>query len=213
MLLKPSYFQQKDVVHLAQDLIGKILYTRFQGIICAAIITEAEAYTGINDKASHAYNGKFTPRTKTMFEAGGIAYIYLIYGIHSLFNIVSNIEGIPHAVLIRGGFPILGMDHMKIRNRGKELDKHSLNGPGKFSKTMGLHYSQDGLYLEKSSGDNAIWIEDEGWNDKLKSGIDCGPRIGIDYAEEDALLPYRFLLSEKAAMKLNTLRTDWQTNQ
>ena len=108
MILPASYFQQENVVHLAKDLIGKILLTRFSNKTTACIITETEAYAGIHDKASHAYNGKLTKRTKTMFEAGGIVYIYLIYGIHSLFNIVTNQQNIPHAVLIRGGYPISG---------------------------------------------------------------------------------------------------------
>lgn len=148
-----------------------------------------------------------------MFENGGIAYIYLIYGIHSLFNIVCNIEGIPHAVLIRGAFPLAGMKQMKIRNGGKDIDQYSLNGPGKLSKSMGIHYSQDGLDLDKTPEIDAIWIEDIGLNEKLKSSIECGPRIEIDYAEEDAFLPYRFLLKKKTITSLITIRTDWQTNQ
>lgn len=105
------------------------------------------------------------------------------------------------------------MKQMKIRNGGKDIDQYSLNGPGKLSKSMGIHYSQDGLDLDKTPEIDAIWIEDIGLNEKLKSSIECGPRIEIDYAEEDAFLPYRFLLKKKAITSLITIRTDWQTNQ
>lgn len=201
------------MVSLAQELIGKVLYTNFQGNICAAIITETEAYAGATDKASHAYNRKHTARTKTLFEVGGIAYIYLIYGIHSLFNIVTNVKDIPHAVLIRGGFPLFGQDHMKIRNGGHELTRQSLIGPGKLSKLMGIHYSQDGLELEKSKVGDAIWIEDHNWNQKLSAKIEITTRIGIDYAEEDASLPYRFLIPKSKYHLLESFKTDYKTNQ
>lgn len=206
MHLTSSYFQQKDVVLLAQQFIGKILYTRIQGQSCAAIITETEAYAGVNDKASHAYQGKSTPRTKTMFKAGGIAYIYLIYGIHSLFNIVTNVKGIPHAILIRGAYPIMGLNQMKIRNSGKELDEYSLIGPGRLSKLMGIHYSQDRLSLEKTVDGDAIWVEDMGWSQIIAPYIQIGKRIGIDYAEEDALLPYRFHMPKSRYDILKTLK-------
>lgn len=213
MLLPASYFQNNDVVLLAQELIGKILYTKFHGNTCAAIITETEAYAGLADKASHAYNRKYTKRTRTLYESGGIAYIYLIYGIHSLFNIVTNVKDIPHAVLIRGGFPLLGADQMKIRNGGHELTRQSLIGPGKLSKLMGIHYSQDGIALGKSKEGDAIWIEDQNWSKDLLSNMVITSRIGIDYAEEDALLPYRFLIPKSKYHLLESFKTDYKTSQ
>jgi len=204
--LPPSYFLQSDVVHLAKDLIGKILYSNINGYISAAIITETEAYAGLNDKASHAYGDKKTPRTKTMYLKGGHAYIYLVYGIHHLLNIVTNKEGIPHAVLIRGGYPIEGVKKMIERNQNRKLDHLSLIGPGKFSKLMGIHKSMDGIELKPGKIHPAIWIEDWGLTKKVKNHIETSKRIGIDYAEEDADLPYRFYLPPKSNEIISVLK-------
>jgi len=108
MKIPPSFYLKDDVVKIASELLGKYLFTNFNGMLTGGIITETEAYAGITDKASHAYDDKRTKRTEIMYYKGGTAYVYLCYGIHSLFNIVTNAENIPHAVLIRGIFPTLG---------------------------------------------------------------------------------------------------------
>ena len=194
-----SFYHQADVVKIARDLLGKSLYTSYLGVVTGGIITETEAYAGVTDKASHAYGGRFTDRTRTMYREGGCAYVYLCYGIHSLFNIVTNVEGIPHAVLIRGLFPTVGTDVMLERRGVKKMDKDFCIGPGKVSKSLGIHYSHSGLLLTASvTGKDAmkIWIEEE---DRLiiNNKIISTPRIGVDYAQEDALLPYRFELKRK----------------
>ncbi len=182
-----KYYLQDDVVALARDLIGKELVTCFDGLYTSGIISETEAYKGIEDKASHAYNNKRTARTEIMFGKGGMAYVYLCYGIHSLFNVVTNAEGTPHAILIRGIIPKHGVDIMLKRRNKKKLDKTLSSGPGTVAMALGIHSSNSGLSLVG----NEIWIR-KGIqvNDRE---IEITPRIGIDYAEEDALLPYRFL--------------------
>ena len=111
MKLPNDYYLQTDVVAVARDLIGKVLFTRIGGQVCAGIISETEAYAGETDKASHAYGGRNT-RTRVMYEKGGISYVYLCYGIHHLFNIVTNTSGVPHAVLIRGIYPFVNVEAM-----------------------------------------------------------------------------------------------------
>ena len=107
--LKKSFFLRNDVIAISKDLLGKILVTNFNGILTSGKIVETEAYMGPEDKASHAYNGRRTPRTETMFLTGGVSYVYLCYGIHNLFNIVTNKKNIPHAVLIRAIEPFDGI--------------------------------------------------------------------------------------------------------
>ncbi|MEI7663303.1 MAG: DNA-3-methyladenine glycosylase [Bacteroidota bacterium] len=194
MLLPPSFFLRPDVVQVAKELIGKKIITVFDGKITSGIICETEAYAGVTDRASHAFGGRRTARTEVMYAGGGTAYVYLCYGIHSLFNIVTNVEGIPHAVLIRGIIPAEGTEIMLGRTATARLSKGAGTGPGKVSKLLGIHYSHSGLPLSNISGTTeppAIWVENEG----LAVGpgmITAGPRVGVDYAGADALLPYRF---------------------
>lgn len=151
------------------------------------MIVETEAYAGITDKASHAYGNRKTARTEVMFREGGIAYIYLCYGIHHLFNVVTNIEGVPHAALIRGIEPLEGIEYMLERRNKIKIDYSLGNGPGSLSKSMGIHSGLSGLSLSE----NTIWIEDR--NTPISAeNILSSPRVGVGYAQEDALLPYRF---------------------
>src|SRR4051812_21670161 len=112
--LKASYYANTDVVFLAKDLIGKTLCTRINNKLTCGIITETEAYAGIIDKASHAYGGRRTNRTETMYSKGGVSYVYLCYGIHRLFNIVTNTVDVPHAILIRAIYPTKGIEEIEI---------------------------------------------------------------------------------------------------
>ncbi len=189
--LNAVFYERKNVVRVAKDLLGKILITNFENIITAARIAETEAYNGIYDKASHAYNGKRTARTEIMYRNGGVAYVYLCYGIHHLFNVVTNAGDIPHAVLIRAAEPLEGVEEM-LRRTGKEkLDNTLASGPGNVCRAMGIHTKHSGFSL---LGDK-IFIGDDGF--KLhKKNIAVSQRIGVDYAAEDALLPYRFFLRD-----------------
>ncbi len=190
MRLSKQFFLHDNVVILAQQLLGKYLFTNFNpGIITGGIISETEAYAGVNDKASHAFGNRRTKRTGTMFCEGGIAYVYLCYGIHSLFNIVTNENDIPHAILVRGVIPTHGMDKIKERTSYKKIESQSLNGPGKVAKALGIDISHDRTPLTG----NKIWIEDRG-GIVNKNDIITTSRIGVDYAGDDAKLPYRFVL-------------------
>lgn len=190
MKLERSFYTRSNVVQIAKDLLGKYLYTCWNGKITGGIITETEAYAGITDRASHAYNNRRTQRTGIMYWQGGTAYIYLCYGIHSLFNVVTNVEGIPHAVLIRAIHPTDGIDLMLKRRNKKKSDKTLTRGPGSVSQALDIHYSHTGKDL---LGDE-IWIEDKEIKIHSKKII-AGPRIGVDYAGEDAKLPYRFRIT------------------
>lgn len=154
------------------------------------MIIETEAYKGAEDKACHAYNNRRTLRTDVMFGPGGIAYIYLCYGIHHLFNIVTNTEGTPHAILIRSIFPTHGIDKMLIRRKKSKQDKSLTAGPGSLTQALGIQKKHNGISLQGPK----IWLEDYSLDIK-KTHIVSTPRIGIDYAEEHAALPWRFLLA------------------
>ncbi|KIC95292.1 DNA-3-methyladenine glycosylase [Flavihumibacter solisilvae] len=184
--LPPVFFERPDVVQVARELIGKILLTRFDGIVTSGRIVETEAYNGVVDRASHAYKGRRTARTETMYSAGGVAYVYLCYGIHHLFNVVTNIKDVPHAVLIRGIEPVEGVEQMLDRMRKLKLDHTVGRGPGNVSRALGISTEHTGNSLQEEI---SIW--DDGFVLK-PSDIIASPRIGIDYAGEDATLPYRF---------------------
>lgn len=186
-----SYYQQNDVVYLAKNLIGKKVVSNINGERTSGIITETEAYRGYDDKACHAHLGRFTDRTKVMYEPGGVAYVYLCYGIHHLFNIITNIDGNADAILIRAVEPVQGVEIMLKRRGKKKLDKTLTSGPGNFSKAFALDKSHYGAGL---TGDE-VWIEK---NDLLRfreSDITSTTRIGIDYAGDDKHLPWRFYLN------------------
>ncbi len=196
-LLPREFYTRPDVVEIAYDLLGKVLYTSFGHEITAGIITETEAYAGVTDKASHAYNNRRTARTEIMYSEGGCAYVYLCYGIHALFNIVTSIESHPHAVLIRGIEPLQGIDIMKARAGKQILTPGNSSGPGNITKLLGIRVMDSGLSLYRDeSGERKIWLRDEGIpvpHDEVK----MGPRVGVNYAGEDAQLPFRFIWSKK----------------
>lgn len=188
MKLQRDFFLRDDVVSVAHDLIGKVIYTEIDNQLTAGIITETEAYAGAIDKASHAYNNNRTNRTEVMFGQGGFSYVYLCYGVHHLFNFVTNKKGIPHAVLLRGIKPLQGLEIMEQRTGKKSSHKGFSDGPGKLSRALGINMNHNKLDLIKSN----IWVEDK--EIKInKKNIVVGPRIGVQYADEDAKLPYRFL--------------------
>jgi DNA-3-methyladenine glycosylase len=191
MILPASFYTRKDVVKIAKELLGKVLVTNLDGIITSGIVVETEAYAGVSDKASHAFGNRRTARTETMYSEGGVAYVYLCYGIHHLFNVVTNIQDIPHAVLIRAIEPLDGIEHM-LERRGKDHVVPALTaGPGAMSMALGIHTSQSG----KSLSGNEIWLEDRGIKFPAKD-IVTTTRVGVAYAQEDALLPYRFYVKD-----------------
>ncbi len=188
-----EFYVRPSVVQIAKDLLGKYLLTRLEDTVTGGIIVETEAYAGPEDRASHAYNSRRTSRTEIMFHEGGVAYVYLCYGIHHLFNIVTNVEGIPHAILIRAIEPSDGIDQMLLRRNMKEVSPKLSGGPGTLTQALGIKttHTQTDLTGEQ------IWLEDRGFlvpEDK----IIAGPRVGVSYAGEDAENPWRFQLKNRS---------------
>ena len=187
-------FFDRDTVAVARDLLGKYLVRREGDLVLAGRIVETEAYVGRMDKACHAYGYKRTPRTETLFARPGTAYIYLIYGMYHCLNFVTEGEGEPAAVLLRGLEPALGAEEMARRRFGKDLGaltpyqkKHFLDGPGKACRALGLTRAQNGLDL---TGE-ALFLWDDG---SPTPEFHTGKRIGIDYAQEAVDFPWRFYL-------------------
>lgn len=184
-----SFYDRKNVVVIARELLGKVLVTRFNGQLTSGRITETEAYNGVADKASHAYGGRRTKRTEVMFGHPGVAYVYLCYGIHHLFNVVTNSKETPHAVLIRGIEPLEGIPAMLTRMNRVNADRTLGKGPGNVSKALGILTGHTGYSLLSDE----IFIASDSYKVR-RSQIETSVRIGVDYAGEDALLPYRFQL-------------------
>lgn len=192
MVIKKDFYTRSDVVQIAQELLGAVLCTKIDDKITSGIIVETEAYCGAIDKASHAYPSKLTKRNKVMFEEGGKAYVYLIYGIHYLFNIVTNESKNADAVLIRAIEPLSGLETM-IERRGKISPSRISSGPGTLSKALGIDLS---VYGEDLTG-KKVWLE-YGKQDLKGIEIVKTKRIGVDYAGEDANLPWRFYIKDNS---------------
>lgn len=189
MKLNSDYYLNEDVISLAKDLLGKVLYTKIEGEITAGVITETEAYFGIKDKASHVFGSRRTARTETMFAQGGIAYVYLCYGIHNLFNVVTSPKDNPNAVLVRSIEPLIGVEIIEERRSMPRTKAAISAGPGSAAKALGI----DRTFNAKDLSGDEIWIEDHQiyFN---PDQISISPRVGVAYAQEHALLPLRFFV-------------------
>ena len=189
--LPVSFYSSENVVQIAKNLLGKMLITNRNGALTSGIIVETEAYKAPEDKASHAYNNRRTKRTKVMFGPPGCAYVYLCYGIHHLFNVVTGPEGMAHAVLVRALEPRDNIHLMKLRRKQEHI-KRLTNGPGILSQALGIITAHTGLsLLDKKSG---IWITEE--KSIKPQNIIASPRVGIDYAEECTTWPWRFRIKD-----------------
>jgi DNA-3-methyladenine glycosylase len=188
--LPREFYTRSNVLKVARDLLGKLLVvptpdrSRVSGVI-----VETEAYRGPQDRASHAFGGRRTKRTETMYQMGGTAYVYFVYGMYHQFNVVTNVADIPHAILIRALEPVEGIELM-LRRRHGHSGRTLTNGPGKLCIALGIDRQLDAANL---LGDR-VWIE-EGPKVSPRS-IACGPRIGIDYAEEWVEKPWRFWIRD-----------------
>ncbi|MFT3979933.1 MAG: DNA-3-methyladenine glycosylase [Ferruginibacter sp.] len=188
--LPKHFYSRTNVVSLAKELLGKVVVTNIEGVVTSGRIVETEAYVAFTDKASHSYNGRRTARNEHMYGEGGTAYIYICYGIHQMLNIVANKKEVPDAVLIRAIEPLEGIDIM-LQRTGKSKADHSLTrGPGNVGKALGLFKHHSGISLL----DDTISIHRDAYPKIADSSIGASKRIGVDYAEEDALLPYRFYI-------------------
>ncbi|RLG44779.1 MAG: DNA-3-methyladenine glycosylase [Thermoproteota archaeon] len=182
----PRTFYERDAITVAKELLGKLLVHNSEEGRTSGIIVETEAYMGVEDKASHSYGGKKTKRTSTLYDKPGTAYIYLVYGIHCLLNVVTGPEGVPMAVLIRALEPKEGTELMKARRQLEDI-RRLCKGPGSLTKAMGIGMELNGTDM---TGDR-LFIEDIGYHPRE---IVQTTRIGVDYAEEDALKPWRFYI-------------------
>ncbi|MES2426542.1 MAG: DNA-3-methyladenine glycosylase [Bacteroidota bacterium] len=189
MKLSPSFYQRNDVVTISRELLGKYLFTFIDGELTGGYIVETEAYNGIIDRASHSFGNRLTPRTQTIYNEGGIAYVYLCYGIHEMFNVVTSVEGQPHAILIRAIQPTDGIDIMLYRREMLAVKPNITSGPGSVAKALGISRKINAISLQSDT----LWIEDRGMA-VPDDNIAAVPRVGVAYAKEDALLPYRFYI-------------------
>jgi len=187
--LAQSFYTRSDVVQISKELLGKYLFTYMDGVLTGGKIVETEAYCGENDLACHSHSGKRTSRTEIMFHTGGVAYTYLIYGIYTLFNVITNEAGKADAVLIRAIEPIEGIPEMLLRRNHAKVTPRLTAGPGLLTLALGINKKHYGTDLTG----NVIWLED--WNEQVpEDQIIASPRVGVGYAGADALLPWRFRL-------------------
>ena len=190
MKLPREFYTRSDVLEVARDLLGKkLVVLNRNGTRVAGIIVETEAYRGPEDRASHAYGGRRTNRTETMYGPGGTAYVYFVYGMYNQFNVVTNVENVPHAVLVRAVEPVEGLDIIRRRRAGRS-EYEWTSGPGRLCLALGIDRRLDKADL---LGDR-VWLE-EGISISPRQ-IARGPRIGIDYAEKWISKPWRFWIKD-----------------
>jgi DNA-3-methyladenine glycosylase len=184
-----EFYDREDVIQIARDLLGKIIITKFNRQVTTARIVETEAYIGLTDKASHSFGGKRTARNEHMYAVPATAYVYICYGMHHLFNVITNKKNIPDAILIRAAEPIEGIDIMLQRSGKKKIDHTLTKGPGNVAKALGITKTVSGLNLRGKE----IYIADDGWQLQGEAGISA--RIGIAGAGQiAAAFPYRFFI-------------------
>lgn len=197
--LSTDFYERDDVAQIAKDLLGKYIITTFDQQYTVGRIVETEAYAGIIDKASHAYNNRRTARTEVMFGPAGVSYVYLCYGIHHLFNVVCNVKDKPDAVLIRGIEPVEGINVMLRRFNKEKADSSIGRGPGNISKALGISIQHTGLHLQSKK----IWLAED--NASTSFTILTSPRIGVDYAAEHAKWLYRFFIGDHPQVSKHAL--------
>jgi DNA-3-methyladenine glycosylase len=191
-------FYARDTLTVARELVGRYLLRRLNGAELVCRITETEAYIGAVDKACHAYGGRRTPRTETLYAAPGTSYVYLIYGMYCCLNLVTEAQGTAAAVLIRGAVPVRGIDEITGNRFGIKAEdmtanqrKNFLNGPGKLCMGLGITRAQNGLDVENNELVVCNDIPELGLA-AVTPEIRVSKRIGIDYAQEAADFPWRF---------------------
>lgn len=185
-----AFYKRADVVEIAKDLLGKIVYTKIDGHITSGRIVETEAYVAMVDKASHAFGGRRTPGNEHMYEAAGTTYVYICYGMHQMLNIVTNKKDIPDAVLIRAVEPVEGIDVMLKRTGKTTFDATLTKGPGNVGKALGISKKHSGLLLF----DDKIFIYSDERSAINNKDTGRSKRIGVESAGPDSLLPYRFYI-------------------
>lgn len=206
-LLPKSFYLSQDVSHLAQSLLGKIVFSKKEGLVCSGIIVETEAYRAPEDKASHAFGNRKTTRTASMFSEGGHAYVYKCYGIHDMLNVVSAEKDLPHAILIRAIEPLNGLELMQQRRNCGHNNYLLTGGPGKVCSALGIDVLDDGSTLYKN--ESLITIHHA--SDISTANIVCTPRVGMSHHTGDCgHWPLRFYIKgNKWVSRPLTLSYDW----
>ncbi len=194
----PRAFYVRGAAAVARELLGCLLVHVAGGELCSGVIVETEAYAGFSDAACHSYKRTGPApghRTNVMFEEGGYAYVYRIYGMYDCFNVVTSPAGDAQAVLIRALVPTDGVAAMRLR-RCREDMRALCSGPGKLCVAMAISRAQYGADLcdQKS----ALFVVQ---HKKVSAAVVCAtPRINVDYAEDDARLAYRFVLADASSL-------------
>jgi DNA-3-methyladenine glycosylase len=189
-----AFYSRADTLRVARELLGKRLVVPADGgARVSGRVVETEAYLGAEDKGAHSYNRRRTARTETMYAKGGAVYVFFVYGMHHQFNVVTGPEGQPTALLVRAVEPEEGIEIMRER-RAVPKERELTSGPGKLCKALGIDRTFDGEDMTTSA---RVWLEDAGARVRPEE-IASGPRIGIAYAEEYALKPWRFWIKGNA---------------
>lgn len=190
----PLSFYRRDTETVARELLGQVMYRRLpDGRLLSGLIVETEAYLGLADKACHTHGGRRTARTEMMYADGGVAYVYLIYGMYHCLNAVTRREGDPEAVLIRALAPVQGRDYWAAMY--PKLKPHQwLSGPGRLCRALQVDKTCNGLSLRSDE----LWIA--AGQAVPASDILASPRVGVDYAGEAAEWPLRFSVAGEAAV-------------
>ena len=214
-ILPGSFFTKDNTIEIAKELLGKFLCTNIGGIgLTCGVIVEDECYMGPEDKASHAYKNLRSKRNESLYRQGGIAYVYLCYGIYNLFNVVTNKAGIPHGILIRAIEPVIGIDIMLKRRNKPVIQKSLTSGPGALTEALGIDLRHNGILIadyynnynnkdKNREKKHQIWVEDRGLIISAQDII-ATPRIGVDYAEDHAELRWRFSIRNNKWVSKNS---------
>lgn len=194
MILNKEFYK-RDALIVAEELLGKVLVRKIDGVTIKSKIVETEAYIGAIDKASHAYNNRRTARTEPLFHEGGITYVYFIYGLYHCFNVISDEKDVASGILVRAVEPLDNFNYLSKVRFNKEYDKltkaqkkNLTNGPAKICMALSINkddnykklYCSKDLYIEDSMGENFEIVKTT--------------RVGIDYAEEAIEFPWRFYI-------------------
>lgn len=190
MKLTKDFYRRVDTLQIAQELLGKYVFTKFDGALTGGMIVETEAYIGPHDAGSHAFNNRRTPRNNTMYAEGGVTYMYICYGIHDMLNVVTGPAESSHAILIRAIEPTVGLEYMQER-RGNVPLKRLATGPGALAKALGLKKHHDAYDLNSEE----IWIEDKGVVIN-KTNIKATGRVGLGCQEPYLSMPWRFIINQ-----------------
>ena len=190
MILPAAFYRRTDPTVIARELLGKVVVSEIDGVRTAGRITETEAYAHVADRACHSHLGRFTARTQIMYAPGGVAYCYLVYGLHVLFNVVTNAADRADAVLIRALEPLEGLPTMCARRGLAQVARNLTAGPGLLTQALGISRAQYGHDLTTG---HELWLEDRGFR-VAPAAILASPRVGIAYAGADAALPWRYRL-------------------